>query len=75
MAGGLQMVRLWIKGLFDLSNFVSKGLHAHVSYRPLHARSGLTVGHSVNAKGGGGVKEAVSLHVHVFRWQMCQSVY
>ena len=51
------MVRLWIKGFFDLGNFVSRSLHTHISYRPLHAMSGLTVNSSTNAKGGGGVKE------------------
>ncbi len=56
------MVRLQIEGFFDLSNFVSGSLHAHISYRPLHAMSGLTVDSSMNAKGSGGVKEAVSLH-------------
>ena len=61
------MVGLRIKGFFDLGNFVSRSLHAHISYGPLHTMSGLTVDSSVNAKGGGGVKEAVSLHVHVFR--------
>ena len=62
MAGGLRTVRLRIEGFFDLSNFVSRRLRTHVSYGPLHARSGLTVDSSANAKGGGGVKEAASLH-------------
>src|SRR5258708_7861623 len=75
MTSGLHTVRLRIEGFFDLSNFVSKDLHAHVSYRPLHTRSGLTVDCSANAKGSGGVKEAVSLHAHVFRRQMRHSVY
>src|SRR5258708_38582047 len=74
MAGSLRMVGLRIKGFFDLGNFVSRSLCAHISYGPLHAMSGLTVDSSANAKGGGGVKEAVSLHVHVFRRQMCHSV-
>src|SRR5258707_14824383 len=74
MAGSLQTVGLRIKGFFDLGNFVSRSLCAHVSYGALHTISGLTVDSSVNAKGGGGVKEAVSLHAHVFRRRMCHSV-
>ena len=68
------MVGLRIEGFFDLGNFVSRSLRAHVSYRPLHAMSGLTVDSSANAKGSGGVKEAVSLHAHVFRRRICHSV-
>jgi len=74
MVSSLWMVRLWIEGFFDLSNFMSRSLCTHVSYGPLHAMSGLTVNSSMNAKGGGGVKEAVSLHAHVFRRWMCHSV-
>src|SRR5258707_14275911 len=74
MAGSIRTVVLRIKGFFDLGNFVSRSLCAHLSYGPLHAMSGLTVDSSANAKGGGGVKEAVSLHAHVFRRRMCHSV-
>src|SRR5258708_23837740 len=68
------MVGLWLEGFFDLGNFVSRSLRAHVSYGSIHAMSGLTVDSSANAKGGGGVKEVVSLHAHVFRRRMCHSV-
>src|SRR5258708_10415812 len=39
------------EGFFAWSNFTSGGLCTHVSYKPLHTRSGLTVDCSANAKG------------------------
>ena len=49
---GLRTVRLRNEGFFVQNNFVSGGLRAHVSYKPLHARSGLTVDCSANATKG-----------------------
>ena len=55
---------------------MSGGLHAHVSYKPLHARSGLTVDCSTNAKGRqGGERGNVSSRACILEGNMRHSVY
>src|SRR5258707_4277711 len=63
------------EGFFTRSNFASGGLRTRVSYKPLHARSGLTVDCSTNAKGRqGGERGNVSSCACILEGNMCHSV-
>src|SRR5258706_14756227 len=76
MTDGLWAVKMCNKGFFTRSNFASGGLHAHISYKPLHARSGLTVDCSANAKGRqGGERGNVSSCACILEGNMHHSVY
>src|SRR5260221_6727557 len=76
MTDSLQAVKMHSKGFFTQSNCASGGLHACISYKPLHTRSGLTVNCSANAKGRqGGERGNVSSCTCILEGNMCHSIY